>query len=279
MPEGPEIRRAADHVEKALTGRPVLELSFAFEQLKDYEDMFQGAMIKRVETRGKAMLIRFDQGLTIYSHNQLYGKWYVRNAYNYPKTNRQLRLSIHNEKKSALLYSASDIEVLKDEEVEEHPFIAKVGPDLLNESVTREELVERFKDKSFRRRKWSSLLLDQAFIAGVGNYLRSEILFCANIHPELRPADCTEEQLRKAAGACIDLMWRSYENKGITNDLELAHRLKSEGAKRYQYRHWVFNREGQPCRIDGTEIIKYKAASRRCYYCPTCQAKTSSSGK
>ncbi|MFP3339142.1 DNA-formamidopyrimidine glycosylase family protein, partial [Micrococcus sp. SIMBA_131] len=102
---------------------------FAFEQLKGYESLLSGAQVTRVDTKGKAMLIRFDNGYTIYSHNQLYGKWVIRNAYNYPKTNRQLRLALHNEKKSALLYSASDIEVLRDEEVPLHPFIAKVGPD------------------------------------------------------------------------------------------------------------------------------------------------------
>ncbi|MBA2174743.1 endonuclease VIII [Halobacillus locisalis] len=271
MPEGPEIRKAADFVEKAMVGRPVLDISFAFEHLQDYEDLLKGRYILRVDTKGKAMLIRFDNGYTIYSHNQLYGKWYTRNAYNYPKTNRQLRLAIHNEKKSALLYSASDIEVMRDEEVPDHPFVSKVGPDLLSEDVTAEQLVDRFHERRFERRKWTTLLLDQAFIGGIGNYLRSEILFVAGIHPELRPIDCTEEQLKKAAQASIDLMWQSYQHKGITNDLELAERLKAEGVKRRDYRHWVFNREGQPCRIDGTEIIKFRAGSRRCYYCPTCQ--------
>ncbi|MGI8313948.1 endonuclease VIII [Halobacillus mangrovi] len=271
MPEGPEIRRAADQVEKAIADRPVLEISSAFEHLKDYEESFRGSTVLKVETKGKAMLIRFNNGYTIYSHNQLYGKWYVRNAYSYPKTNRQLRLAIHNEKKSALLYSASDIEVLRDEEVPEHPFIAKVGPDLLNDTVSPSDLVDRFKERRFHRRKWTSLLLDQAFIAGIGNYLRSEILFVGGVHPDKRPMDCSEEQLEKMAESCIELMWRSYENEGITNDLELAKKLKAQGAKKYEYRHWVFNRAGQPCRLDGTEIIRFKAGSRRCYYCPTCQ--------
>ncbi|WP_082231969.1 endonuclease VIII [Halobacillus massiliensis] len=275
MPEGPEIRKAADQVEKALLDKPVLEVFFAFDHFKDYETLFRGSEVLKVETKGKAMLIRFNNGYTVYSHNQLYGKWYVRNPYNYPKTNRQLRFAIHNEKKSALLYSASDIEVLRDEEVELHPFIVKAGPDLLNDHVTEEELVDRFKSSRFHRRRWTALLLDQGFIAGVGNYLRSEILFTAGIHPELRPIDCSENQLKKAANACIELMWRSYKHQGITTDLELAHRLKAKGAKRNEYRHWVFNREGQPCRVDGSEIIKIKAGSRRCYYCPTCQSKES----
>lgn len=271
MPEGPEIRRAADEVEKAIISLPVREIWFAFPSLQHYEEVLTGARIKRVDTKGKAMLIRFDNGYTIYSHNQLYGKWYVRSSYNYPSTNRQLRLAIHNEKKSALLYSASDIEVLRDEEVSAHPFVSRVGPDTLSEEVTADELLDRFYSKPFYRRKWASLLLDQSFIAGIGNYLRSEILFVAGINPAARPVDCTEEQLKKAAEATISLVKLSYETGGITNDVKLAETLKKKGQKCSQYRHWVFNREGEACRIDGTPILKVQAASRRLYYCPTCQ--------
>ncbi|MCR8847868.1 endonuclease VIII [Rossellomorea sp. SC111] len=271
MPEGPEIRRAADNVERALKNNTVEDVYFAFPHLEDYEDLLKGSIVTRVDTKGKAMLIRFDNGYTIYSHNQLYGKWYIRNTYNYPKTNRQLRLALHNEKKSAFLYSASDIEVLRDEEVPSHPFISKVGPDLLSEEVSVDELVGRMKDKRFRNRKWAILLLDQAFVAGIGNYLRSEILFVAGIHPSLRPVDCTEDQLNKAAHAVMSLVKQSYETGGITNDPDLAQKLKDQGVKRSRYRHWVFNREGESCFICGSEIEKTVAASRRLYYCPVCQ--------
>ena len=155
------------------------------------------------------VLIRFDNGYTMYSHNQLYGRWYVKQAYEYPKTNRQLRVAIHNEKKSALLYSASDIEVMRDEEVHLHPFIARVGPDILSEDVTSGDILTRM--EAFRRRKWAHLLLDQGFVAGIGNYLRSEILFVSGIHPTLRPMDCRDDQLTLAAEAIIHLMKQSYE--------------------------------------------------------------------
>ncbi|MGG0385805.1 endonuclease VIII [Priestia filamentosa] len=271
MPEGPEIRIAADKVQKALTTYNIGEVWFAFPQLKHYEELLQGARVKRVDTKGKAMLIRFDNGYTVYSHNQLYGKWYIRAAYSYPKTNRQLRLALHNEKYSALLYSASDIEVLRDEEVPLHPFVSRVGPDILSENVTEQYLKERFLQKEFKGRRWSSLLLDQGFIGGVGNYLRSEILFVAGIHPNKRPIECTDEELRQAARAVKKLMIQSYETRGITNDLQLVKKLKKQGEKRSSYRHWVFEREGKACRIDGTDIVKIIAGSRRLYYCPTCQ--------
>ncbi|MBN8192866.1 endonuclease VIII [Bacillus sp. NTK074B] len=271
MPEGPEIRRAADTIEQALKNKTVQDIYFAFPHLKGYEDLLTGAIVSRVDTKGKAMLIRFDNGYTIYSHNQLYGKWYVRKSYNYPKTNRQLRLALHNDRKSAILYSASDIEVLRDEEVPEHPFISKVGPDLLSEKVTADDLIDQMKDKQFRNRKWAILLLDQGFVAGIGNYLRSEIMFTSGIHPSLRPIDCPRDQLEKAAESIIHLMKQSYETGGITNDLELANKLKSQGVERSRYRHWVFNREGASCFICGSEIKKTVAASRRLYFCPVCQ--------
>ncbi len=112
MPEGPEIRIAADKIAKAIALKPITKIFFAFEHLKPYEEILAKQLVTTVDTKGKAMLIRFDNGLSIYSHNQLYGKWLICQANNYPQTKRQLRLAIHNEQKSALLYSASDIEVL-----------------------------------------------------------------------------------------------------------------------------------------------------------------------
>ena len=126
MPEGPEIRQAADEVAKALVDRPVTEIFFAFDRLKSFEDILTGEKVTAVKTRGKAMVICFTVPLYIYSHNQLYGRWYVRKLQSYPTTNRQLRLAVHNSKKSALLYSASDIQVLDEHGLATHPFLSRV---------------------------------------------------------------------------------------------------------------------------------------------------------
>ena len=86
MPEGPEIRRAADEIAAAIAGRIAGEVFFAFEQLKPYEEILSGRRVSAVEAKGKAVLIHFANGYTIYSHNQLYGKWLIRPAYDYPNT-------------------------------------------------------------------------------------------------------------------------------------------------------------------------------------------------
>lgn len=273
MPEGPEIRRAADEIGEALAGQVAKEVFFAFEELKPYEATLSGATVAGVESKGKAILIRFGNGWNIYSHSQLYGRWLVRPAQSYPETNRQLRLAIHNQDKSALLYSASEIEVLRDEELCSHPFLSKLGPDLLDESVTVEQVIDRFMHKNFYRRKFTSLLLEQQFLAGLGNYLRSEVMFVSRLHPTLKPVDCSAEQIRRLAEVVLKLARQSYHTHGITNDLELADRLRRDGVPFADYRFWVFDREEKLCRVCGTAIVKDEIGGRRFFYCPSCQAE------
>ena len=271
MPEGPEIRKAADKLEKAIARQPTTEVFFAFEHLQPYQDQLTGQAVTQISTYGKALVTRFESGLCVYSHNQLYGKWMVRNAYNYPQTNRQLRFAVHTERKSALLYSASDIEVLPVEAVPHHPFIQRLGPDILDVTVTPETILEWVQSKAFYRRRFTTLLLDQSFLCGVGNYLRSEILFVSRLHPTHRPVDYDRNQLARFADAALAVPQQSYRHGGITNDLAIAADLKKQGMPRRQYRHWVFGRDGQGCFACGTAIIKDRTGGRRYYYCPTCQ--------
>jgi endonuclease VIII len=273
MPEGPEIRRAADRIAKAIVDRPVIELYFAFDHLKRFECQLQGQTILSVSPRGKALLTRFESGLTIYSHNQLYGVWMVRKAQSYPVTRRQLRLAIHNEQKSALLYSASEIEVLDEFQLDHHPFLSRIGPDVLDPTTTVQQIVDRLLDRAFVKRRLSLILLDQHFLSGLGNYLRSEILFVAGVYPELRPIDCSETQIAKLAEACLAIPMQSYQTGGITNDLDRAMALKAAGAKRWQYRHYVFSRETRSCYQCETPILRSEFGGRRCYYCPICQSR------
>lgn len=271
MPEGPEIKRAADKIAAALIHHPAKEVWFAFEHLKPYEAELKNQTIIAVEPRGKALVTRFEKGLSVYSHNQLYGKWEIRRAYSYPQTQRQLRLAIHNLQKSALLYSASDIEVLDEAAIATHPFLRRLGPDVLSDDTTLEIIQTRLCAPTFRRRRFTTLLLDQQFLAGLGNYLRSEILFVARVHPSLRPIDCSDGQLFALAEAAMAIPLRSYQTGGITNDLELVARLKARGMRRSQYRHWAFGRAGYPCFVCSTSIVKDVAGARRYYYCPNCQ--------
>jgi endonuclease-8 len=216
MPEGPEIRRAADRVARVLVGQPVEEARLHLPRLSAFEKRLTGRIVTAVDTRGKAMLTRFDNGLTLYSHNQLYGRWYTMKRPRMPKTQRQLRVEFHTATHSALLYSASDVEVLNDDQLGQHPFLSRIGPDVMARGLKAGELWQRLQSPRFARRRTGSLFLDQVFLAGIGNYLRSEILFVSGVHPSRRPVDLGGDEIESLCSNAIRIARRSYRSGGVT---------------------------------------------------------------
>ena len=209
MPEGPEIRRAADQIAAALVGEPTRRVSFSQPALRRQGARFKGYRVRDVETRGKAMLTHFEHGLTIYSHNQLYGVWKIVGAGERPDTKRSLRLAIETASHSALLYSASDISVWATEDLHRHPFLARLGPDILNPNLGWRDVASRLAEPAFAGRKLGDILLDQGFVAGLGNYLRSEILFAAGLSPHRRPGDLGRAERGRLARSVLGLGLRS----------------------------------------------------------------------
>ncbi|MEE4297639.1 MAG: endonuclease VIII, partial [Wenzhouxiangella sp.] len=212
-------------------------------------------------------------GHTIYTHNQLYGRWLFSVPDRRPDTRRQLRLAISTEQHSALLYSASEIDLMDPGRLSDHPFIRRAGLDVLSSGAGPEE-IERWLAKSqFSGRQLGHLLLDQSFLAGVGNYLRSEILYLARLHPAARLRDLNDDQRNRLAEVIHRLMWRSVETGGITNDPDRVAELRAAGWKRRDYRHFVFGREGQACFETGAPIVKTEVAGRRLYLSPELQSE------
>jgi endonuclease VIII len=134
-----------------------------------------------------------------------------------------------------------------------------------------EDIEGRYRDASFQGRQLGALLLDQSFLAGLGNYLRSEILFVARVFPLTRLRDIGEEQRVSLAQLTRSLTRQSYETEGVTNDLKSYELLRRAGRSFAESRYWVFDREAAPCYECGTEIVKISVNSRRLYYCPCCQ--------
>lgn len=273
MPEGPEIRLAADKVARILLDRPIVRVEFGLQPLRRFETRLAGARVTAVDTHGKAMLTRFDNGLTLYSHNQLYGRWFTTRRPRLPKTGRQLRVGLHTETHSALLYSASDIEVLTERGLQRHPFLNRIGPDILDPELTADKIVERLASPAFRNRALGGLYLDQAFLAGIGNYLRSEILWAAGISPEAKPTQLDDAALYAIAENTLAISRRSYRTRGVTAPPKLAKERKALGMSYGQYRFQVFGREGLICYACGTTIERRTMGSRNLFVCSCCQAR------
>ena len=271
MPEGPEIRLAADRIARVLQGERLAEVAFGTAALKPFEERLTHSIVSAVDTRGKAMLTRFDNGLTLYSHNQLYGRWYAVKRPTLPKTNRVLRVALHTSTHSALLYSATDIAVLTASQLDEHSFLRRLGPDILDDSLTAPVIAERLMSKPFSRRSLASLYLDQSFLAGVGNYLRSEILWVAGVSPGNRPTDLGPKAVARLAGETLAISRRSYRTRGVTLAPQQAAALKAKGMTYQQYRFHVFGREGLPCYRCGARIDRRIMAGRNIFVCSVCQ--------
>lgn len=271
MPEGPEVHRQADQIRAAIAGEVARHVHFGQPRLRGAGPELTGQRVEAVRAAGKAFLIEFEDARTIYVHLQLYGKWVVRQRGGPPKTSRTLRLQIDTDRGSAFLYSASEIAVLDPEEVSEHGYLSKLGPDLLAPETDLETVLARIRDPELGRRRLGNLYLDQGFLAGLGNYLRTEILHEARLHPDWRLCDLDGWESRRLAKATLALPRRSYETGGITNDLARAARLKAEGVKRRAYRWQAFARAGKPCYRCGGEIERCEDAGRRLYICYGCQ--------
>ncbi|KHN54800.1 endonuclease VIII [Dickeya fangzhongdai] len=261
MPEGPEIRRAADRLAAAVVGKTLTGVWFAFPELKPYEATLMGEHVERIVTRGKALLTWFSNGVVMYSHNQLYGVWRV--GKQPPDTRRELRVRLDTDDNAVSLYSASDIAMLTPEQLATHPFLQRIGPDVLDESLTVDEVRERLLSARFCRRQLGTLLLDQGFLAGLGNYLRVEILWASALAPTRRAADLSETELAMLSRMLLEIPRLSYQTRGSGDDENRHH-----GAL---FRFHVFHLDGKPCERCGHPIVRSLVASRPFYACPHCQ--------
>ena len=78
-----------------------------------------------------------------------------------------------------------------------HPYLKKIGPDVLDNETTSETIINRLHNKKFHNRALGSILLDQSFISGLGNYLRSEILFFSELNHNQKSSMLNDKQIEK----------------------------------------------------------------------------------
>lgn len=273
MPEGPEIRRSADRLAKVLVGHTVNEVFFYHEHLRAYAPVLSGSKVVSISSRSKAMITAFDCDLSVYTHNQLYGRWYVCRQGKTPRTQRSLRFAIETHISRALLYSASDIEVWQSNEIDQHPYLSKLGPDALDQQTSVADVLAQMESSRFAGRALAGLLLDQSFVAGLGNYLRSEILFFAQLHPSLKPRDLDTRQKNLLAETILRVTRLAYATAGVTNFPDQVNALRTKGMRREQYRFAVFARACKPCYLCRAKIQRSTMSARRIYVCPECQRK------
>ncbi len=269
MPEGPETHYIADRLRQLLVDEPLTEIRFSLPELKKFEKSLKGHSITEVEARGKALLTGFDNGLTLYTHSQLLGYWDFQDKTPPDTPQGSPRAYLATGSASAALHIAPKVEMWKTTKIDAHPFLAKLGPDILDPEVTADDFAARVRNPPFSRRKLAVLLLQQEFAAGMGNYLRSEVLYEARLSPLRTGISLNAKEAQALADALLAVARRSYRSKFKGALPTSSKDYLAQTAKTFRFK--VFEREGDACPTCGGKIVMERLASRRLYWCPHCQ--------
>ena len=271
MPEGDTIRRVADVMRRTLRddrvvaarGRP------GGAQLQ----RLVGSRTTRVSTRGKHLLVDFDNGLTLHTHMQMRGSWHrYRIGERWHAYPNDAVAVIETASAVAVCFEAPTVELLETRAIPLHPVLSQIGPDLLDEGFDLDEAVERVRA---REEPIAEALLDQRAVAGIGNLYRSEVLFIEHADPFERAREVPREQVERLLSTAQHLL-RANVGGGerVTMPDPMGAPPDASVAGSRNRGRWVYRRAGRPCRHCGTAIRSASVGKlpRRLYWCPTCQS-------
>jgi endonuclease VIII len=179
-------------------------------------------------------------------------------------------LVIATQKHQTVLYSATNFAWLKAGEEERHPYIAKLGPEVLSTQVSALHIAERL--AAFPRRTIADALLDQQVVAGLGNYLRADILLAARINPFCKIGSLTPALLLRIGKVSKTLTLRSVQRAGVVRPWAHYVAACKSGADYEDARFYAFDRQGAPCWECRASIVRVDYRGRGLFYCPQCQA-------
>ena len=230
-----------------------------------------GRKILSIGRRGKYILIQLDEGV-LTMHLGMTGKLLVQGSVD-EHTHGVFGLSHAKHGEGVLLYHDPRQFGSIEWSPAENPRVTRLGPEPLD--ISFDEFLARFKGKSgVRKVGMKALLLNQAFLAGLGNIYADESLFAAGIHPLTSAAKIASPRSRARAErlyqAIRAILSRAIEVGGSS----ISDYVNAEGERGwFQIEHKVYGREGEPCANCGGPIRKVLVAQRGTHFCPRCQKK------
>jgi formamidopyrimidine-DNA glycosylase len=144
--------------------------------------------------------------------------------------------------------------------------LSGLGPEPLGDDFTAEAFHRALRE---RRRMLKPLLLDQSFVAGLGNIYVDEALFRARLHPLRRSDRLTRAAARALHGEIRATLAEAIEREGSSFDA--FYRTPEGRPGSYQHEFRVYGREGRPCLVCGRPIQRIVVAQRGTHICKRCQ--------
>ncbi len=275
MPEGPEIRRTAESLADVLLGETVLDFAATARRWRrsPWAERIIGQPVTAIDTHGKNILIHIGQDIVLYSHLMMWGRWRTFPPDADVPDDRRVRAWLRTRRGLAVLYNGPVFEIMSPQEAAHHTRLTTLGPDVLAEPFDRAEFLARLAHPDAGQLELGEALLEQRLAAGVGNYLKSEILFTAGLNPYRCVGSLTEAERERLARHIPRLARRAYVTGGMTVSPGLARVWRAAGGNWYDYHHYVYRRSKRACRRCGALIQGKRQGqhNRLTYWCPGCQ--------
>jgi formamidopyrimidine-DNA glycosylase len=271
MPELPEVETIARALQggsrerHGVAGRTIRavdvlwERSIACPDVNTFRREIKGRKILGVRRRGKFLM--FDlQGRTLYVHLRMSGDIRVEEKTNAPlgKHDRVIftledgsRMVFNDVRKFGRMWLVEG----------DHPAIDKLGLEPFDENITARRFTQQL---HARKRQLKPLLLDQTFLAGVGNIYADESLHMAGLHPLRRSDSLTEAEAGRLLRAVRSVLKEGIRRNGASIDWVYR-------GGDFQNHFRVYQRTGEPCPVCGTAIERILVGQRGTHLCPKCQ--------
>src|SRR5712692_9766899 len=262
MPELPEVETVVRTVAPYLVGRRILTAKFTSRFVTPgnrarLAQRLAGRRIESVHRRGKFIVMALDQG-TLTVHLGMTGKLLIAGQPE-PHTHGVFTLD-----DGVLLYHDPRQFGRIEWSPGAPPRVARLGPEPLEIGL------DEFRTRLRRKARVKALLLNQAFLAGVGNIYADESLFAAGIHPLASAARLKPERAARLHQSIQEILALAIRLGGSS----ISDYVDATGQRGwFQIEHCVYGREGEPCKICGTAIRKILVAQRGTHFCPRCQRR------
>lgn len=275
MPELPEVETVRRSLAPSLEGARVVStrvrhprLARRNERPTDIEDRLSGRLIHQVNRTGKFLMTEIEGDLTWVTHLGMSGRIELADpgAPEAPHTHVVVETNRGQVFRMVDPRTFGFVAVFTPDELAGST-LADLGPDALNHLPRSPVWTKRM---AGRKVAIKSLLLDQRFIAGLGNIYADEVLHRARIRPTRPAGSLTQEEIKRLRGA-VQPVLEAGLRWGGTSLNDLAYLLPDGRAGEYLHRLRAYGREGLPCRRDGTPIERTVIGGRSSYWCPQCQ--------
>ena len=275
MPELPEVETVRLAIHPQLVGERVEAARICHPRtarrharVTDVEDRLPGRLVLGTDRIGKFLLVRLDSDLTWVIHLGMSGR--IRLVP--PGDPEELHTRFWADTVSGPAVRFIDprtfgfVAVFTAEELGASS-LAKLGPDAWTGLPTAGYLLERMKSRSIAVK---SLLLDQRFLAGLGNIYADEVLHRAGIHPARPAGGLSRSEVAMLRSQVQPVLSDGIRSGGTSLD-DLAYLLPDGRAGGFLQYLRAYGREGRPCRSCDTPIRRMVIGARSCFFCPGCQ--------